>query len=201
MIIGTIVKSTLCFAYTSKPDTIPHNAIYDFPAFIEGTLYAKDGSISKHLFNYNFMNDEMQLLTFDGDTLVLSEPDMIREIIVDSITYYYDKGYLRLLSIKNGYKIAVKKRTGFVAEVTGQKQLVLTHGGGSTGMGIGTIKYVPEFFYFIGDKYNRFVQANRKGFFEFFGEQKNNIREYIKANKINFRNEDHVLKVFRLCTE
>ena len=179
-----------------QPDTIPHNMLYDLPAFTEGIIFMKDGSSDKYLFNYNCYLKEMQILSDSGDTLKLTEPLLIERIEIDSFIYYYQNGYLRQIATHNRYKLAAKK------EII----LIVKKGYSTSGFGEGVtvsskgITYKPAFYYYIGDRYNNFVKANKNGFLKLFSERKNELHSYIKIHNTNFSKEKDVLDLFLFCS-
>lgn len=79
-------------------EVLPKEAIYVLPAFATGTAFLKDGTSSMLRFNYNFLLDEMHFINEKGDTLAIADPLLINSVVIDSMVFYYDKGYLREIS-------------------------------------------------------------------------------------------------------
>ncbi|MBN8788514.1 MAG: hypothetical protein J0I84_15600 [Terrimonas sp.] len=170
----------------NKTDTTPHELLYDLPAFTPGTIFLKNGTTGTHLFNYNCFREEMQLLSGAGDTLKLIEPELMDSLVIGDRVYFYDKVYLLLISRNNGYKIAIRK--------TIQSRAIEY---------IGTLNetdYFPVIGYFIGNRFNHFRIADKDGFLKIFSEKRDGLREYIKANNIDFKKEEDIRKLFKYCS-
>lgn len=193
------------YSYNTKSnaaaDTIPHELLYDLPAFTRGTIYLKDGTVDSYLFNYNCYRKEMQLLSDAGDTLQFIEPELMDSLVIDKLVYYYDKGYLLQLCKDNVYKIAIKKTIKFHQRVDSQS-LTFEAPQTRTGMfNFDKVKFYPVVEYFIGDRFNHFRKANKSGFLKKFSEKKIGLREYIKENAIDFKKEEDIIKLFRYCNK
>lgn len=184
--------------YHSRIDTIPHEILYDFPTFKKGTVFLKDGTFYSYLFNYNCVLKDMQLLSETGDTLKLTEPFLIDKIAIDSFVYYYDHGYfLRQIKINNEYKLVARKEIVLTTK--------LIHSTMELGQGLTTsllsLNYKPLLFFYIGNRHNSFIKANKKGFLKLFGERKDGLQTFIKDHNINFKKEEDILELFQFCSE
>ncbi len=188
--------SCLCNQSTpNKTDTIPFDLLYELPAFKNGTVYLKDGTTNSFMLNYNCYRNEMDLLTEKGDTFMITEPELIDKIVIDTMVYRYDKGFVREIKICQQYKLAVRRETAFN----------LKSGGGSVHWGNESFikmkgDYKAKLNFYIGDRYNHFVTANKKGFLWLFAEKKRNLALYIKDNNIDLKKEDDIYKLFEYCT-
>src|SRR6478609_402526 len=88
---GQTAKAYLVKAGEIPDKALPDQAKYMLPAFKMGTVFFRDGNASNNLLNYNFLLDEMHFINPGGDTLAIAEPGLIRTIVLDSMTFYYDK--------------------------------------------------------------------------------------------------------------
>src|SRR5687767_5736852 len=73
---------------------------YRFPSFSDGVAVFKHGGTTTAKFNYHLLNEEMQFIDINGDTLALAEPFSIKYITVDTSLYYYSDGYLEVIENK-----------------------------------------------------------------------------------------------------
>ncbi|OJY81488.1 MAG: hypothetical protein BGP13_03515 [Sphingobacteriales bacterium 40-81] len=191
---------------------IPVEEIYFFSSFTNGTAILKNGSRSNQRFNYHCLLDELQFLS-GGDTLAIAEPGLLHKVDIDSITYYYYKGYLRQLMKMDKYTLAVKERI-----TMGDRRKEGAYGISSGTSAIDNysniyrdgrafrlqtkedVFFKKEYTFYLGDVYDHFILADKKGFYNFFSEKRRAIDNYIKVEKINFNNIDDVKKLFLFCT-
>ncbi len=205
--------------YIVKPGEIPDKvlpaeAVYYFPAFVKGELAFKNGGKSQQRFNYNCLLDELQFLTVGGDTLTIATPYDIMKVNIDSATYYFDKGYLREVYQENGFKLALRERL-----VQGDAKKEAAYGSTSGTSAISSLEsvrigdnifrleakreilFVKRQAFFLGNRYNQFVPANKKGFAITFSEKKTLIETFIKENKTDFTNPDDLRNLLKSCVE
>ncbi len=83
--------------------------IFYYPEFTKGRVYFKDGSTSSAKLNYSLLVDQIQFIDPKGDTLSLANQTTIQVISIDQDSFYYDKGYLRLVVGNKLVKLAEKK--------------------------------------------------------------------------------------------
>lgn len=198
-----------------SPDAvIPAEAKYILPAFTEGTAFLRSGASVKQRFNYNCLLDEMQFLNTNGDTLAIAEPALIKYISIDTLVYYYDNGYLRQMAHANAYKLAVKQQMIQIPDKVG------TAYGGSSGSSAVTtyssiyssekvhrlkvdrdVLFETVTNWFIGDPYNHFKKADRKGFYTVFSSKRDAIRKYIAKNNPDLNKEADLEQLLLFCTD
>jgi len=205
--------------YTVKPGEIPDKvlpaeAVYYFPEFRKGEANFKTGGKSTQQFNYNCLLDELQFLAAGGDTLAIAEPHEIRMIQIDSVIFYFDKGYLRQVSTQNGYKIAVRER---LIQTDAKKEAAYgsTSGTGainsieSVRMGNNVFKlevrrevlFAKRHAFYIGDRYNRFSPASKKGFASLFPEKKKLIETFVKEQHTDFNSPGDLQRLLEACAQ
>ena len=204
--------------YIVKAGEVPEKAIspahiYFFSSFTNGTATLKNGSTSAQRFNYNCLLDELQFLSVNGDTLAIAEPGLLRKVEIDSAVYYYDKGYLRQIAKTDKNTLALKERIFPV-----DRRKASAYGGTSGSSAIDNYSNIyrdGRFFklesredilfkkqrqFFLGNKYDHFIPAEKRGFYDVFADKRNIISDFIKQQKINFNNPDDVKKLFDYCT-
>lgn len=198
----------------SPDEVIPDEAKYVLPAFTAGTAFLRSGASVKQRFNYNCLLDEMQFLNTGGDTLAIADPALIKYISVDSLVFYYDKGYLQQKVQVGAYMLAVKQQMIYIPDKVG------TAYGGSSGSSAVTtyssiyssdkvhrlkvdrdVLFETVTNWFIGNSYNRFEKADKKGFYNIFPSKRDAIRKYIAKNNTDFNKEADLEQLLRFCTE
>jgi len=185
-------------------DAIPLNVRYRYPQFVSGMVYFKNGTQSEGRLNLNLLNEEMQFINPAADTLSIDNEATIKYITIESDTFYYSKRrYLELISRNASIQLAKKERLkiGEAKKIGGYDQPSPTSAITSVsriyqGTEVADLKQraelllVKETIYYIGDKYNNFLEANRKNLVKMFGRQEVNIDHFLKENKIRFYKED-----------
>ena len=86
-------------------DVMSLHEIYHYPSFSPGTVYFNDGSTSGGLMNYNTLFGEMQFIDQKGDTLSFADMNKVRLLTINNDSFYYDHGYLQLVSSGAHYKL------------------------------------------------------------------------------------------------
>ena len=198
-------------------DVLTAADIYSYPQFTNGKVFFKDGSKAVAKLNYNRLFDQMLFIAPKGDTLALADEKLIKFIAIDRDTFYFDEGYMRLISNEGGIKLT-EKQVWVVADI----QKMGTHNRPTTTVAITSLStYTDETAkaksynlilnediilrketrYYFGDKYNRFVLADKKRLLIFFHEKQQIIENYIKENKINFDKIDDLEKLARFLSQ
>lgn len=84
-------------------DYFPIEERYRYPDFIPGKLIYKNGNLSSARFNYNLLLGEIEFIQIRDTLMIINKKD-ISAILIAQDTFYYDNGYIELLS---GGKIKV----------------------------------------------------------------------------------------------
>ena len=189
-------------------DVLPTSDIFFYPHFTSGKVFLRDGTNAEAKLNYNRLVDEMHFINPNGDTLALANEKNIKYVAIGNDTFYYDGGYVRLLSAGNFVKLAVKQ----VWTISDTRQIGAYN---TTNNSVSMLSYTSineggrvydltvhedviltkvELYYF-GDSYNHFVIAGKTNLLMLFPKEQRRIGMYFKENKINFNNKDDVEKI------
>ncbi len=184
-------------------EAISPSVRFRYPEFVSGNVYFKDGTTSQAQLDFNLLNEEMQFINPNGDTLSIDNEATIKYITINNDTFYYSKVYLELVTSNPLIKIAKKQRlkVGEIKKIGGYEQASstsaitsvssLTHRAGVTNLNQrAELLLLKETIYYIGDNYNRFSPANKKNVMKMFGRQELLIENFLTENKIKFNNED-----------
>jgi hypothetical protein len=188
-------------------DAISNGDKYSYPEFIMGTVYFKNGEHFPGKLNYNSLFQEMQFIDRKGDTLSLAEPATVKYIVIKTDSFFYDGGYLKLIEGYGKIKLAAKE---FIAFTDRQK---LGGFGGESSARIDTYKsiqdgatfkelvarevltFVKKTVFYFGDEFNHFEQTNKKNILNSYPSKTKEIKNYLKENKVDFSNEDDLVKM------
>lgn len=187
------------------------NGFYRFPSFSEGIAFFKHGGTTMAKFNYHILNQEMQFIGLNGDTLALAEPFSIKYITVDTSLYYYSDGYLEVIENNESLKLARKLRLDTKWEKIGAygqpspsgsirtpNRIILGNTVGSNLTLNQDIVIQKDYTYFWLDKYGTVMKATKANLLKFLPpDAKSIIEDYLKMNPIDFRKESDLKKLFR----
>src|SRR3712207_5371463 len=88
-------------------DVVPAPEVFYYPQFTSGKVFFRDGTGVEAKLNYSRLVDEMHFIGPKGDTLALANEKNIKHVAIGNDTFYYDGGYVRLLSAGPLVKLAV----------------------------------------------------------------------------------------------
>ena len=180
-------------------DVLPSSEVFYYPHFTNGQVFLRNGSKSEGKMNYNRLVDEMHFINPNGDTLALANENLIKYIAIGKDTFYYDAGYIRVLSAGNLVKLGVRQTW----KITDTRQIGAYN---STNNSLGILSYTSvhnagsiydlivnedvilkkvERYYF-GDNYYQFVTADKGNLLTLFPKEQQRISLYLKENKTNF---------------
>ena len=192
----------------SIKEVLGDSSIFQYPQFIPGSVYFKDKTVSTALLNLNLVNGEMQFIDPSEDTMTITNEHLIRCIIIQTDTFYYDKVYVKLIHGNATAKLAkvVAIVLGDIQKAGGYKQASSTASidsysyfyNGSQFSRLTEDKIITlhkRTIYFIGDKFNHFLPAYKKNIYNLFTKQKPAIDNFIKENKIVLDKEADLIKL------
>lgn len=184
---------------------------YRFPNFTNGRIYFRDGSTSAAKFNYNFFYKELEFISPGGDTLSLVKEQAleIKNIIIDSITFYYYDGYLEEVAHNENGKLLKRQFYAIKSEKLG----AYDQSSGTSAIDAYTsftyrtrhfenlvvrenLQLVMKTEYFIGDSYNTVLRANKKNMLDLYPKKRSQIESYLHNNHVNFASGTDLEKLF-----
>lgn len=188
-----------------KPQEIQLTGDYRFPKFIQGTVYFKNGNTSAALLNFNLQLEEMHFIDNSGDTLAISDPELISSIVLDTVSYYYlNKQYLEIYSKIGPVEIAGKSRLKKSSEKIGAYNQESPTGSIDTYRSINdrgkeyqlstreNVNMFMETTYYFIDTNLRVIKASKAAVLKLFPDRKENIEKYCKENDINFNSRPDI---------
>lgn len=183
-------------------DAIPQKEIYTYAEFTEGTVYLRENKYSKAKLNYNSLLGEMEFINETGDTLSIADENTVSSIVIKTDTFYYDKGYLKLVANFAEVKLANmqyfsftnRQRIGGFGEVSDAS--ISTYDAVSSGNYLKALvakeiltltKYSV---FYIGDRFNHFKIANKNNLLEMYNKKEDQVHKYLKEHKVDFSKEE-----------
>jgi len=190
--------------------------MYHYPQFTKGVVFFKSGTKATAKINYTRLFDQMLFIDGKGDTLALAEEQTIKFIAVDSDTFYYDEGYVRIIADNDFVKLA-EKQVWVVADIRKPGP----HNTSTSTIGVTSVRTFrqgndavrnpltldedivlrKETHYYFGDEYNHFARAGKKGLFELFNKKQRSIENYLKENKVDFNKKEDMEKLYQFVSK
>ena len=183
---------------------------YRFPTFSDGVAVFKHGGTTNAKLNYHLLNEEMQFIAANGDTLALADPFSIKYITVDSSLYYYSDGYVEVIEKSESLKLARRLRLDVKWEKIGAYGQPSPSGSirtpnriilGNTGSNLTLNQDIiiqKDYTYFWLDKYGTVLKATKANLLKFLPpDTKGIVEDYLKKNSVDFRKESDLRKLFQ----
>jgi len=193
-------------AGTKILDHFPIQERYRYPEFISGRVQFRNGIYSETKLNYNFLLGEMEFIR-SQDTLSIINKKDIRFIVVAQDTFFYDKGYLELLS--GGPVKVVLKQYIKLKEVQNKDTYGIASSGSATNS-YGSLPADGNFYklaankdmifqktmeYYLATTTSGFVPFRKKNVMQLFPQKADTIKDYLKSNKVDFDSRDDLLRL------
>jgi len=208
-------EEVLIPAGSNLMDVLTPAKIYYYPNFVNGQSFFKDGSTARGRLNYNILNEEVEFINAQGDTMAIAKDQMlnIKYLLIDTTTFYYSNGYIQKLKEnttgkllgKQLWVVTKRQKIGGYGEPTSTTAAIFSytffHLFGTFTPNLvmqENITLTKKTVYYIGDHYNLFLLANKKNFLKLYSKKKAEIEDYLKNNQVNFSKFDDLEKLFDL---
>lgn len=193
-------------AGTKLKDYFAPEERYLYPNFTEGEASFKNGKSFSYPFNFNFLSAEIEFIN-SNDTLIIMDKKELKAIAIKQDTFYYHTGYLQQIqagSIKVYSKKFIKTKDilkegamGTVNRSAASESYSYLEGGTLYYDLVSTNELVlqrEEHLYFSLTE-NDFKRFNRSNLFAVMPREKDELKRYIKTNKINFKSKKDLLEL------
>ena len=203
-------------AGTSAKDYFPIADRYLYPEFTTGKAIFTNERVYPSRYNYNFLYGEMEFIK-SNDTLFITDKRDLLFIVVAQDTFYYHSGYLQLIRsgqlkvyLKQNIVMKDIRKKGAMGSINRSAasqsyDYWLTNGLSKDLVAeIDLVLQKAEFYFFStsGEDFSRF---NRKNIIKILPDKKNEIKNFIKSNEIDFESREDLLNladfVSRLLSE
>ena len=198
-------------------DVLKAKDIYFYPQFTSGKVFFRDGSKGAAKLNYSRLFDQILYIDPKGDTLALADEKIIKFIVVNTDTFYFDEGYVRVVGGDKEAKLA-EKEIWVVADI----QKMGTHNKAKPSVAIYSfdtytngidaakskdlilnedILLRKETHYYLGNENNHFVRATKKHLMMLFPRDQPKLENYLKENKVDFDNKEDLEKLVQFLAQ
>jgi hypothetical protein len=184
----------------------PADVRYRYKEFMPGRAVFKNGVFSESRFNYNLLNNEMEFLK-SNDTLYITNKKELNYIVVENDTFLYENGFIEIIS-DGPVKVGMKKY--YKLNEIEKKDSYGTSSHGSARESYNSMQADGNFYklkalvdmvfqktteYYIAKSYSNFVPYRRNNVTRLFPEKSDEIKKYLRSNKIDFNSEKDILKL------
>jgi hypothetical protein len=193
-------------AGTSIQDNFTFQKTYRYPEFREGKVFFKNGKSGVTMLNYNFLKGEMDFIQLT-DTLYISNKNDIKIITAESDTFYYDKGYLEMIS-GGPVKVAVKQYFKQLAVIKKDPYGISSQGSASTSNTTlpanarlyklnanQDVVFEKILEYYLATPTSGFMLFIKKNVMLLFPQKKDDVKDYLKSNRVDFDSREDLLRL------
>ena len=204
----SIAQDTVITIKAGEDVSALYKHIYKYPVFSAGTVSFNDGTIARSKMNLNLLLEVMQFINDKGDTLALDDENTIKHITVGADTFFFQEGYLQLVSTYGKTELAARQKIKFLNEKNigayGLSTATHTIDNYNTLRAFGTYSlklnkdliYSKEKKYFFNKGNNGFIIANKKNILKVFSDKKSRVEKYLEEKKPDYNNEEDLKNLF-----
>jgi hypothetical protein len=193
-------------AGTKVKDYFPASQRYLYPDFMKGKVIFKNRIVTPAIFNCNLLTGEVEFIQ-SKDTLFFPGKKEIDLIVIARDTFYYHDGYMQM--IHHGPLFVYIKRTTEVKNILKQGAMGTTNRSSAsesyafvqTGDLSIDLKPTEDMVlqrkdaYFFSSAGNEYISFNKKNILRNVPGKENNIRDFLKTNKVNWESRADLLKL------
>lgn len=191
---------------------LPREMLYSFTEFKEATLIRKDGVENQTRINLNLFTGDILFLSPGNQVLVLAYPkDVDRIKIGDDLWLPVEETFgevinhmdeISLVKVKKTRITDTRRESGFggMSSTTSTRSITqfTANNHGQVALPLGEYDFETSVTYRLFDG-SRMIIADAKGFRKLFPAKKKEINAYLKANDVDFKNEDHLRTFMEKC--
>jgi hypothetical protein len=197
-------KTILVLARTKMTDYFPYKERYRYPEFIPGKVFFKNGTTNNITMNYYYLTGEIVFVQATDTLYISKKKDLLYVVALD--TFYYDNGYMEVISggeLKVGLKQYIKIKDVLKEGAMGTINRVssidtyssLWADGNSYGLVPNeNIEVQMTLEYYISNSPGGFVQFTRKNVIQLYPKKADEIKAYVKSNKVDFDSRDDLIR-------
>jgi hypothetical protein len=205
---NSVAQDTVITIKAGEEVSALYEHIYKYPLFSAGTVYFNDGTIARSKMNLNLLLEVMQFINDKGDTLALDDENTIKHITVGADTFFFQEGYLQLVSTYGKTELVTRQKIKFLNEKNigayGISTATHTIDNYNTLRAFGTYSlklnkdliYSKEKKFFFSKGNDGFILANKKNILRMFSSKKSLVEKYLEEQKLDFNNEEDLKNLF-----
>jgi hypothetical protein len=186
-------------------DCIPFEERFRFPEFTTGRVFFTQGTSTEAKLNYNFLTREMAYIQ-NQDTLDISNPSDIKQIIIDGNIFIMNKGYMEVIS-NTRIPVGIRQYFNMIDERKKDPYGDMAAGAATTSYNSlhtdgayykltqnhdRLFQKVAE--YYLATSSSGFVAFTKKKVLQLFPQKKKEIQAYLKSNNVDFDSREDLIR-------
>lgn len=208
-----ILTAAVCLMITSYAQPEQQGTAlyhYVFSSFIEGTVKQKSGEVNKALLNYNSLTEEM-IFEQSGRQMALDKTENIDTVYIENRKFipagnvFYEVATPTPVALFIQHKTTVVPPGGNTGFGTSQTSAItnitdLKRAGTAYKLKLpDDYKLTSKTVYWVKKNNNYINVKNVKDVQDLFPDKSGAIKDFVKANKINFKNSADVITLILFC--
>ena len=202
-LMAQINKIIVVKAHTKVSDYIPKKEQYRFKEFLPGQVVFKNGNTRDLELNYNILYGEIEYIQ-NNDTMAILNKREINYVVAQD-TFYYDKGTIEIISggeikvgLRDYYKVKdIVKEGPYGSNLRSASadtyESVSVYGNLYDLVPNETIELQRSPEYYLYTPADGFTLFTRKNTLMLFKGKSDEIKAYLKSNKVNFESREDLL--------
>lgn len=192
---------------------LPSEVAYFMPEFTHAYIFYTNGTKFEANLNICLVDNSVRYINDKCDTLLMANAASVNKILAGDAIYQQLNGtFVHQLAAYGQTSLSEKKifnfkepeiNIGFANLAPTSTARAYNAEDHDVAKGYGKdmeIDYRLETVYVLTHK-NKTYSCKQSSFIKFFPEKKQQIKEFVKKNDIDFSNKDHVISLFLMCTE
>jgi hypothetical protein len=186
-------------------DCIPFEKRFRFSEFTTGKVFFTQGTNADAKLNFNFLTREMDYIQ-GKDTLTISNPTDIKQIIIEGNIFIMNKGYMEVIS-NSKIPVGIKQYFNLVNERKKDPYGDMAAGAASTSYSSlhtdghyykltqdhdRIFQKVTE--YYLATSSSGFVPFSKKKVIQLFPQKKKEIEAYLKSSSVDFDSREDLIR-------
>ena len=201
-------KTVLAKGETPLEGVLPYEMLYSFTDFTDAIIIKKDASETIARININLFTGDILFLSPINQILVIAYPEKIARILMNnSVWLAVDDSFGKVVMSFENFSLVKLKKTritdtrkesgfgGMSSTTSSRSGIAFTPDNqGSVALPVGEYDFETNTIFRLVSG-SKSTIANAQGYKRLFPDKKKKIKEYLKANSIDFDNEKDQLKL------
>ena len=185
---------------------------YIYPSFQPGEVFFLKGGKAPYSMNFSTLTCQIEFINLKGDTLIISKPDEISVVTIDSSVFIYKKGFIQVLAANKNVQLGLQRKVRYEQVKLGAMdmpnlttaqmnydELLNTQGTSNYLILRENMVVKKENKFLLRTSNNEEITASKSGFLQLFESSKPGLKDFIKKEKTDFYKEADLVKLFNYC--
>ena len=211
MAFVTLLSFSISTGLSAQTDSSKQFPQLLFPAFTKGIIIMKSGQTNSALLNYNTVDEEM-VFKQNGIYLVLDKPEDVDTILIQNLKFVYvGKAFYEII-VNGSASLYIQHKSrytsagtntayGLTSQTNGSNSAVMVQAGNQVrNFDLpDNVIVAPAIVYWIKRNGEMSKFTNERQFLKIFPGKENEIKEFIKSSRIDFKVREDLIKLGNFC--